>query len=79
MAKKKKTEAVIYVGPAFRNSRFKTYSVYKDGIPDDATDTEKRLFVSIGQLEEARQALNTKGSAMRFFYDQLINEHKGVK
>lgn len=79
MAKKKKAEAVIYVGPAFRNSRFKTYSVYKDGIPEDASDTEKRLFVSIGQLEEARKALNTKGSALRYFYDQLVNEHKGVK
>jgi len=71
---------VIYVGPSFRDSRFKTYMVFRDGVPEDATDAEKKLFVPISKLEEVRKALTQKGSAMRIFFEDVVKEHdKGGK
>lgn len=76
------TQPMVYVGPSFRNSPLKTYTVYADGVPSEyaADPIYKHLFVPPEKLDKAIADIGRKGSALSAFYRKAIEEHaKGGK
>ena len=70
---------VIYVGPGARNSILSTYAIFADGIPAEFAndDVFKQLFVTPDKLNEARQAVGKKGTALNSFYQRAVEKMKG--
>lgn len=70
---------VIYVGPGARNSILSTYAIFADGIPAEFANDDilKHLFVTPDKLNEARQAVGKKGTALNTFYQKAVEKLKG--
>ena len=75
----KEKTPMIYVGPEKKNSILSTFSIFADGIPTEFIndDVLKHLFVTPDKLNEARQAVGKKGTALNTFYQKAVEKLKG--
>lgn len=75
----KENVPMIYVGPGARNSILSTFAIFADGIPAEFANDDilKHLFVTPDKLNEARQAVGKKGTALNTFYQKAVEKLKG--
>lgn len=78
MAKNKKTEKLIYIGPNLSRGRLLQYQVFIGGLPEhlDAEFDEfpqlERLFVPLEKLNEAVEEARKAGTPLNKYYKQAM-------
>lgn len=78
MAKNKKTEKLIYIGPNLSRGRLLQYQVFIGGLPEhlDAELDEfpqfEKLFVSVEQLNRALEEVQQTGTPLNKYYKQAM-------
>lgn len=78
MAKNKKTEKLIYIGPNLSRGRLLQYQVFIGGLPEylDAEFDEfpqlEKLFVSVEQLNRALEEVQQTGTPLNKYYKQAM-------
>ena len=78
MAKNKKTDKLIYIGPNLSRGRLLQYQVFIGGLPErlDAEFDEfpqlEKLFVSVEQLNRALEEVQQTGTPLNKYYKQAM-------
>lgn len=78
MAKNKKTDKLIYIGPNLSRGRLLQYQVFIGGLPEhlDAEFDEfpqlERLFVPLEKLNEAVEEARKAGTPLNKYYKQAM-------
>lgn len=76
MAKTKKNEKKIYIGPNLSRGRLLQYQVYTDGLPTHlkaefaSLPALERLFVPLSEMNEALEQVKKAGTPLNKYYNQ---------